>query len=454
MKVVFITAFQPFVSRNVLNTGVLDEFLTRGVQVVVLVPKAKADFYTKVYSPRGVIVEGIDVASFNTQRERFFQHTAELLIDTNTKRFHKMIERFEGGSLLKYILMRTITATVGRLRGAKHLFRFIEYYFYQPRFFEALLHSYKPDAVFATNVFGELDTALIKDARRSGVRSVGMVMSWDNPTSKQLLRVVPDTLLAHNQGICAELSDLHAVEDAKAVGTPHYDYAKSYCAVTKEEFFEQMGIPQDRTLVLLSPAGQKFIDTDWQIFQILKDARSTGAFSRPVHFLVRVHPTNKINFGQFVPDEFFTIEEPGVRFEGVRDKDNELDMAGFNHLLDSIDHSTVVVNTLSSIVIDACVRNRPVVTVGFDGLETHVPFERSVELYHVEENMAKLLTTGGAPVARSAPELVAAIERYIQDSSRDSVEREVLLVQQCSVLDGHAKDRIVDAVFGRLSAEN
>ncbi len=448
MKTILISAFQPFVSRNILNTGVLDELIGRGLRVVVLVPDAKADFYRATYGTMGVIVEGVNVSLLNTRTERFFQRASELLLNTHTKLFHKLIERFYGGSAIKYFLSRAVTLLLGPWGLPKRALRFLEYRVYRPRLFDNFFISHQPDAVFASHVFGDMDAALIKDARRAGIRTVGMVVSWDNPTSKQVLRAQPDVLLAHNEGICQELKDLHAVEGALAIGVPHYDYAKAYRPVGREELCGTLGVPAERAIILVSPAGQKFIDTDCEIFKILSEARASGRFIKPVHFLIRVHPSNKIKFGDFVPDEHCTVEEPGVRFEGVREKDNELDMAGFNHLLDEIEHSAIVINTLSSIAIDACVRERPVVTVGFDGLQTHVPFERSVGLYHEEENMAKLLTTGGAPVAESPKRLIELINGYLEDPKKDEACRTALIAQQCMQLDGRAKVRLADAICG------
>lgn len=442
---VIISAFQPFTSRNILNTGVLDELLRRGTHVVVLAPAPKAAFYSSVYSSRGVIIEPIDESKFSTRAERLLQGAADLLLNTNTKLFHKRIARFEGGSMARYLVARSITATLGRSLAVKRLFRAIEWC-YQPRFFDDVLRKHNPDVVFGTNVFGVLDASLIKSARRLGIRTVGLVASWDNPSSKQLLRVVPNTLLAHNPLLCEELATLHAIPDALPVGAPHYDYAGVYRAAPRSDVFGKLGIPVDRAVVLVSPAGRKFVDTDWQNLQILKDAAAQGVFVRPVHFLVRLHPTNKMEFGAFVPDANFTIEDPGVRFAGVREKDNELDLAGFNHLLDCLEHVAVVVNTLSSIVIDSCVRDRPVVTVGFDGITGRVPFEKSVQLYLEEENMAKLLSTGGAPVARSGRELIELINGYLSNPAKDMQSRRVLVTQQCMVLDGRAKQRIVDAL--------
>ena len=62
-----------------------------------------------------------------------------------------------------------------------------------------MFEKYKPDVVFATNVYGEEDVLLMKSASIHGVKTIGMVLSWDNNTSKHLMRVVPNVLLVQNE---------------------------------------------------------------------------------------------------------------------------------------------------------------------------------------------------------------------------------------------------------------
>lgn len=449
MKTVLIPVFQPFVSRNILNTGVLDALLAQHSRVVLLLPPAKAEYYRRTYQSSDVTVVSFDErALMGSRPERFFQHASDLLLDTESKRFHKMIDRYEGGSPLRYALRIACTKLFAHALFQR-LFRLLERTGNRTNYFASCFETYRPDIIFAPNIFGQVDMALVREGKRSNIRTLGMVISWDNPTSKQLLRALPDEILVQSETTREELVSLHAVPARRIqiVGSPHYDYAKSYSAVPREDFCSQMHITPSARIILFSPAGKKFIDDDPAFCRILQDAARRGDFGANAHVLIRLHPANKIDLQEFVADEYVTVEDPGVRFEGVRDKDNELDRAGFNHLLDEISHADVVVNVLSSIAIDACVRGKPVVTIGFNAT-ADVPFERSVELYLREENMAKLLATGGASLSHNPEELLAKIKDALENPAAGETRREKLIEQQCFRLDGHAKDRVADAVLG------
>ena len=98
MKTIFISVYHPLISRNILNTGVLEAILNQqDNKVVLLVPFAKIDYYRSIYGTNNVFIEPFD---FKISRKEFiFKSLSELLIDTNTKKFHKIIYKFNFGKI-------------------------------------------------------------------------------------------------------------------------------------------------------------------------------------------------------------------------------------------------------------------------------------------------------------------------------------------------------------------
>ena len=448
-KTIFIPVFQSFVSRNILNTGVLDELLSRGAKVVLFVPTPKIDFYKSEYEKERVIVEAFDTDKFIDKKERFFKNLAELLIDSNVIRF-RMVKKYQNSrKLLSYLYHRSIIGLFGRSSLVKKLFRRMDLNLNGKDAFEKYFEQYKPDVIFATDVFGQGDVMLLKSALKRGVRSVGMVASWDNNTTKGLMRVVPNLLIVQNEIIKDESMKIQKVPASilHVVGIAHYDYYMEYKPIGKEEYFHKIGLNPSKRLVLFSPAGDKFISTDWQICEILKRAYSEGKLPDDVVILVRVHPTNPVSFKDFVPNEHFLIENPGVKFEGMADKKKELDKEGLYHLLNTLAHVDVVINVLSSIVIDAAVFDKPIITIGFEGWEKRVSFGNSVKRYHMDENMAKLLAIEGTPVVKSGRELIEQINIYLKHPEIDRAGRAKIVEKQCWKLDGKAKLRIAEIIM-------
>jgi hypothetical protein len=449
MKTIFISVFQPFIARNILNTGVLDTLLQSDCRVVLFVPAKKFDFYRSEYQTERVVVEPFDPEAHMGRIEKFFQDLAWLLINSNVKRFQEKKRYEQHKNPLRYYYHRFVIACLSPFKLVHTVFRFSDTHFNDSDIFAAYFDTYHPDVVFAPDVFGHADVLLMKSARRHGVRLIGMVRSWDNPTAKHLLRIVPDVLLVHNEIIRDELIALHDVSPSiiRIVGTAHYEYYRTYTPISRDEFFKQIGIDPKKRLMMFAPAGDKFISTDWQTAEILKRAYAAGKIPDDVITLIRIHPSNPTELVGFTPDDHFVIEKPGRKFEGTKERDKELGIPELHHLLDSLHYSELVINVVSSMVLDASVLDRPVVTVGFDGWEKNVPFGNSVGRYLADENMAKLLAIGGTPIVRDPEELIKWINTYLEHPEEDRDGRKKIIDIQCMGLDGHAAERIAAAVL-------
>lgn len=447
MQKIFITCFQPFVSRNILNSGVLDGLLNKKCKIYLFVPIAKEEYFRKNF--KTVTVIGIDTPIQLGRKERLLKAFSDLSLDTNTKRFHKLIEYENGKNIFKYILKSVATKTISHVPGTRKMYRYTDYHLGNKDFFNKYFDKYKPDIVFATNIYGDEDVAMVREAKSRSIKTVGMVLSWDNNTSKTLQRIIPDIQIVQNEVIAEESQRLHSVpeEIIRISGIPHYDMYLNYKpSVLREVFFADMGLDPNKKTILISPAGEKFIDSDSQILNIIKDGYNKGLIEKNVQFLVRLHPTNKVNLSDFVADNNFAIDIPGVSFTGIRSKDNELDSKSLDHLKNSLYFSDVVINTLSSMAIDAAVFNKPIITIGFNGYD-NPRFYRSVQLFLEEENMAKLLSVGAMPVVKNKDELIEWINKYIKNKDLLENERRQLVNQQCWRLDNKSKDRIVEYVL-------
>ena len=450
MKTIFVTVFQSFVSRNILNTGVLDELIKKQYRVVLFVPAPKLEFYRSQYHHPQVFVESLDLESGLDSKEVFFKNLSELLINTNAIRF-RMIKKLENsGEYVKYFFRRLIIVTLGGLKLAKRLYRFLDLKINNNDVFGSYIERYRPEVVFVPDVFGFADVLLLKSAIKHNIRNVGMVASWDNNTTKGLMRVIPEKLLVQNEIIKDESVDIQSVPSSiiEVVGIAHYDYYKQYQPLSREEYFKKLGLDPRKRLMMYAPAGDKFISTDWQICEMLKQAYKRGEIPEDVVTLIRIHPTNPVSLKDFIPDSHFIIENPGIKFEGLSDKRKELDKDSMNHLLDTLVHAELVINVVSSMVIDAAVVNKPVITIGFEGWEKSVPFGSSVKRYHMDENMAKLLALGGTLVVYSAEDLVRQINTYLENPQLGEDGRARIVERQCWKLDVQAKFRIAEALSG------
>ena len=197
--IIFLSNFHPFITRNIVDSGVLDLIAERAT-VVIFVPDYKATYFKERYEKPGVIIEGVEVTGFTSARKNtIFMRIGELLLDTKTKRFHRMVHLSKAGESFKYYLKLCFTKMFAHFKTAKQMFRWLDFRFNNRLAFGEYFQKYHPDLVFATDVFSEVDLLLLKNAKKLGLKEIAMVRSWDNTTSKNYMRVVPRRLIVHNE---------------------------------------------------------------------------------------------------------------------------------------------------------------------------------------------------------------------------------------------------------------
>jgi len=455
MKTVFISSFHSFISKNILNTDVLRSLRDdRGLRVVIFVPAHKADFFRRNYAGGNVVVEGIDVARITSSKSKLLLGRLLFLMIDSYYTWYKRIERLDARpgvfAWIKYSIHR---ALVWLLSGSKTLNGTVRWLY--PRlapngFFTRHFDEYRPSLVFSTDVFDPFDTQLLVEAKRRGVKTLGMVRSWDNCWSKGLMPVQPDRLLTNNEIIKEEAVALHDYpSDCIAiVGLPQFDAYVTGTRASRADFFASIGADPAKRLVLFAPAGTILSDTDDQLCEILGRARDEGRLPADVHFFVRNHPGHPADLRSFVGRSGFTIQDPGQVF-GSNPKDTELAPDDLKFLADLLYHSDIVMYVATSLCLDSAVYDKPQIMVSFDGYEKK-PYTKSVARYRDEDHMKKLLDTGGARIARSADEWIEAINAYLENPSLDREGRSRIVREQLHKIDGKSGERVVLQVMASL----
>lgn len=449
-SVIFISNFHPFVSRNVFDSGTLKLIADSSDKVFIFVLKEKEEYFKEKYEGGNVHVVGVSLIDpINTRDEIISRRCAELLLNTHTKVLHQKIYRAKGGKLYRYWFARFTMMLTSLLPFLRRLARTFFVRAKGSEVFDTFFSEYTPELVFVTDPFSPYDTLLMKAARKHKTALRSLVRSWDNFTTKEYLQVVPDTIMVQNMEMIHEGVALHDLPEDRfrLVGVPQFEYYKRYIPVSREVFCARLGFDPSRSIILFSPAGDKFSFTDWQICELLKRAEAAGKFGKDVQFVVRLHPMNPADLSKFERNERFVIDDPRVSFKAESQKQAELDMSAVNHLADSLYHSDVVVNTVSSLIIDAAIFDTPIVTVGFDGWEKNVPFVKSVLAEQSNEWMQVLLAKGISPITKNIDELVNEINVYLSDPSRDKDKRERFVKEHCWKLDGKAHERIAECVL-------
>jgi CDP-glycerol glycerophosphotransferase (TagB/SpsB family) len=185
----------------------------------------------------------------------------------------------------------------------------------------------------------------------------------------------------------------------------------------------------------------------------LSDAIVSGRITKPAQVLVRLHPRDDESTYRDVRTWPHVIVEKPFRPTVKAGDGLAVDVMPEHqsHLADTMRHSDVAVNVASTIAIEACVFDTPVVNISFDGEEPS-DFVKSARRYYKFTHYVNITRHNAARVAETPEQMIDWVNRYLADPSLDAEGRRRVVQEQCQFLDGRSGDRVADAVVDELRA--
>ena len=232
------------------------------------------------------------------------------------------------------------------------------------RAIEAFLREQRPDLLLVTPLIelGSQQVDYVKCARRRGIRSALCVASWDNLTSKGLIRVVPDHVLVWNEAQKREAVEMHGVAPAQVITTGAHLFDRWFAARpqrSRETFCLAVGLDPSRPYVLyvgssvfIAPDEVPFVER-WLVAlraSAIPEVASSGV-------LVRPHPANARQWRAFDAGAFRDVAIwPPVGADPSAPESS-------SDYFESLYYSSAVVGINTSAQLEAAIVGRPVFTI-------------------------------------------------------------------------------------------
>lgn len=225
------------------------------------------------------------------------------------------------------------------------------------------MSSRAPDVVVVAPLVerGSEQAEFIKSARALGIPSVLSVTSWDNLSSKGLIRPLPDRTIVWNETQAGEATAMHRVPRSTVVITGAHRFDPWFGrrpSLGAEAFKEKVGLPADVPYVLylcsssfIAPAEKAFVDR-W----IRAIRASNDAAIHHLGVLVRPHPKNLSEWRTGELDAPLARVWPRTETT-LTDEESRADF------FDSLAHACVIVGANTSALIEAAIVGKTVLTV-------------------------------------------------------------------------------------------
>jgi hypothetical protein len=316
------------------------------------------------------------------------------------------------------------------------------------RYSPSLLVTSSPGLIFS-------EVPLLRTAVRRRVRAMAIDPSWDNFTNKLLPVRRVDRLLVWNDLMRQQAIEWHGYtpDMIRLCGAPQFDaYFKGAPRAPRDEFFRRIGADPTRRLITLTTTPRELYPYHVDVVRRLSRAIEAGALPADSQVLVRLHPRDDEEAYREVRNAPHVIVEKPFR-QTVKVADGlavDVMPEHQRHLADTMAHSAVAVNVASTITIEACVFNTPVVNIAFDGDATDLPFARSARRYYQFTHYVNVTRHDALRVGWSPEEMIGHINRYLADRSLDAEGRRRVVAEQVQFVDGRSGERVAHAVAEEL----
>ncbi|HEX5582455.1 CDP-glycerol glycerophosphotransferase family protein [Gaiella sp.] len=325
--------------------------------------------------------------------------------------------------------------------------RAMERWFFSPRRHvpPRLLHAMREECsgLVVSNVQPASAVPFLAAARRLGLPVVGHVASWDHTVGKGVISPYCALYVVQNRVMEDDLRRYHGISPkrVRVTGWPQTDlFARQRPRAGYDELLRRYGLDPRRPLVLVAGNTSSNAPYEGRFVERLVGWRREGGGEDGLQLLFRPHPRD----GQW--RERFAAAQG---HEGAVVQ--EASYSDLDDLATLLQHVDAVVCNAGTILLDALVGDRPAVCVLYD--EGAPAGESWAAKNVVGKHYEELAASGAFYRAERFEEVVAGIERALAQPAELAAERRRAVEGVVGVVDGHAAERVVDAVVEVLGNE-
>lgn len=293
--------------------------------------------------------------------------------------------------------------------------------------------------ITATPGLNSFEAELIISAKKKNIPTVAIDFSWDNLTTNAKHIRKTDYLIAWNNIMKQEAISIHKYLPEKVFisGSMRFDsyFRNTETEPTQDEFLRSKGLnPSNKTIFYTTVT--KAYPFQKQYLKELLHLRESGKIPY-VNIFVRIHPRDEYdNYKEFFNYKDFYFEKAGHEIiDENGNKNIEMDQKDLLNLKYSLKYSDININYASTISIEACVFNKPIINIGYAGI-----YAMAYNFDHYKH----VYKSGAVMLAKTESDLGDYINIYLEDQSKDFENRRKVFDSFFDFKDGLSYKRSVD----------
>jgi len=311
-----------------------------------------------------------------------------------------------------------------------------------------LFRRMKPALVFnGSHIHSRNAIQAVHAAKALGIPTATFLFSWDNLTSQG--RIVPhyDYYLVWNDQIREQLLSIYPAiksEQVFVTGTPQFDFHfQPQFHWSREQFCARVGADPARPFVLYTTGMDNHMPGEPLIIEGINEMlKGMTEFGRP-QLLVRVYPKDR------TPHRFDEVKRrnPDILFPHVPWTTNhQMPKPEDAYLLtNSLRHAAAGINIASTVSLELCMFDKPVINVGYNPPIDIRP--KDYRLYYQFDHYRPVIESGAVQLAHSEAEMKQLLTEAFADPRKHSANRQAFIRQMFgATLDGQSGARVAETL--------
>jgi hypothetical protein len=316
-----------------------------------------------------------------------------------------------------------------------------------------LLDRYRAELAVIAFPQNAMGFTVNRELQKRRIRTIAYINSWDQPTTKGPLPPGIFRFMVWNNQMRNELIKYHDIVDTniEVVGAAQLDlYRDRSLQMSRSEFFGKVGIRPSRKLVVYGTYNVRLGPHEPEIAAYLAEKVASDAYKVPAFLWIRCHPHDtewKDRFGNLRGNKNVYVQR-GSNFGDQEGGGNSGSQAAddLTVLLNLMAHADIVINSGSTLTLDAIAFDTPVINIAFDGRKEFTS-DKTITYRYKYDHFSPIVQRKGSKLVRSYEELDSAISEYFGDRSLDSAGREAIRREQLEPFDGLSCKRIYRGII-------
>lgn len=311
------------------------------------------------------------------------------------------------------------------------------------------LKSLKPDAVFSITPVRIEEEPVLRLAKHWQLPCCAAILSFDNLTTRACLPIVFDTYLLWNRYNSNEVKRLYPESSKSRIeitGPPQFDFYWDDSYVWNESRWRtELGLPPSRPIIFFGGGFYGVVPQEPQYLEQLDEAIEKGNIRGKPLILFRRHPIDALDRWKPVlcRTKHVVVDAPW-RAEAAQ---GSVDIKRYDieRLASTLYHSSVHLNTSSTLTVDGAIFDKPQVGPAYDDTPGK-PFDRIARELYLREHYLPIIHSGGLDLAVNRAETIRAVNAGFEQPGRLAKGRQKLVEEICTYRDGKSTLRVANSL--------